>query len=326
MSTIGLAVCLGIAAGLLLPTGAAYAQQKLRFAHVYETTEAYHKWAVWAADEVKKRTNGRYQIDVFPASSLGKEEDIFAGLALGTINMSYTGSFYAASRFGPMAISSAPYMFRDQAHWLAYRDSPMFQELADGFHKTTGQKVLGLVYYGERHVTSNKPIRTPEDMKGMKLRVPNSPMYMLLPKAVGANPAPIAFAEVYLALQQGTVDGQENPLPTIRAKKFYEVQKYIALTGHLIDSLLILVGGPTWTKLSPADQEIFQAVYREAAARCTDEIRAEEAKLAAEMEKSFGVTVMQVDRDAFRKAMAPMLTQAGLPWSPEHYERVQAIR
>ena len=108
--------------------------------------------------------------------------------------------------------------------------------------KSGGHKVLAITYYGERHVTSNKAINKPEDMKGVKIRVPDAPLYTMFPRAVGANPTPIAFAEVYLALQNGTVDAQENPLPTIDAKKFYEVQKFIVLTGHITDALLSIVG------------------------------------------------------------------------------------
>lgn len=302
------------------------AQERLRFAHVYEPNEPYHKWAVWAADEVRRKTAGRIDISVFGSSSLGREEDIFAGLALGTIQMTYTGSFYASQRHGPMAVSSAPYMFRDADHWVKYRDSALFREIANGFTAAAGHRVLALTYYGERHVTSNRPIRTPADMRNMKLRVPNSPMYLLLPRAVGANAAPIAFAEVYLALQNGTVDGQENPLPTILNRRFYEVQKYIALTGHMIDSLVTLVGAPVWNRLSAADRATLEETFAEAAAKCTEEIRQIEARLGSEFASVHRVEVLQVDRAAFRAAMAPLLEAPNLPWTPEHFRRVQEIR
>jgi tripartite ATP-independent transporter DctP family solute receptor len=300
--------------------------ETLRFAHVYELSEPYHKWALWAADEIKKRTNGRYEIQVFPASTLGKEQDLYAGLMLGTIDLTYTGSFYASRDYGPMAISSAPFMFRDFQHWTAYRDSPFFREISESFAQKTGDKVLALLYYGEREVTSNKPVRVPADMKGMKFRTPDSPMYTMFPRAVGANPTPIAFAEVYLALQNGTVDGQENPLPTILAKKFYEVQKYISLTGHITDSLLTLASSNVWKKLSDADKAIFEAVYKESAARCTDEIRALEGQLATEFETKYKVTVIKVDRKPFQDAMAKELQATNLPWTPEQYQKVQTIR
>ena len=224
--------------------GPASAQTKLKWAHVYEVAEPYHTQALWAAEEIKKRTSGRYEIGVFAASQLGNENQINEGLGLGTVDIIYTGTSFAGSIHKPLAISGAPFMLRDFNHWKSYRDSKLFRDIAKGYEDKTKHKVNALTYYGERMVTANKEIKKPEDMKGMKLRVPPAPLYLMLAKSVGANATPIAFAEVYLALQQGTVDGQENPLPTIMAKKFYEVQSHIMLTGHIAESLLTITGTP----------------------------------------------------------------------------------
>ena len=174
-------------------------------------------------------------------------------------------------------------------------------------------------------MTSNKPINKPEDMKGLKIRVPDAPLYTMFPRAVGANPTPIAFAEVYLALQNGTVDAQENPLPTIDAKKFYEVQKYIVLTGHITDALLTIVGGPTWNKLSDADKKIFEAVLKEAAARATSQIIEIEAKLGAEFEKR-GKEVVKVDRKPFRDAVVKLHNGPDATWDKATYDKLQALK
>ena len=230
-----------VAAGMSFT--AASAQTELKWGHVYETASPYHEWALWAADEFEARTDGRYTIEVFPASSLGKQVDLAEGLGLGTVDIIYDGQFFAGRRYGPMAIGSAPFMFRDYDHWQAYRDSELFGDLSDGYTEVTGDAVMGLVYYGQRHVTSNEEIQAPADMEGMKIRVPNATLYKMFPESVGANPTPMAFAEVYLALQQGVVDAQENPLPTIQFKKFHEVQDYITLTGHITDALLTIVSG-----------------------------------------------------------------------------------
>ena len=238
------------AAGLALAALPAAAQTKLKWAHVYEVTEPYHTEALWAADEIKKRTNGKYEIQVFPASQLGNENQINEGLGLGTVDMIYTGVAFAGSIHKPIAITNAPYVLRDFEHWKAYRDSKLFRDIAKGYEDKTRHKVIALNYYGQRHVTANKEIKKPEDMKGMKLRVPPAPLFLMFTKSVGANATPIAFAEVYLALQQGTVDGQENPLPTIMAKKFYEVQSHVMLTGHITELLLTIVGTHVWGKLS----------------------------------------------------------------------------
>jgi len=245
--------------------GPASAQTKLKWAHVYEVAEPYHTQALWAAEEIKKRTDGRYEIQVFPASQLGNENQINEGLGLGTVDMIYTGTSFAGSIHKPLAISGAPFMVRDFNHWKSYRDSKLFRDIAKGYEDKTKHKIIALTYYGERMVTANKEIKKPEDMKGMKLRVPPAPLYLMLAKSVGANATPIAFAEVYLALQQGTVDGQENPLPTIMAKKFYEVQSHIMLTGHIIESLLTITGSHVWAKLSDADKTKLKSLNQEIA-------------------------------------------------------------
>ncbi|MCE9683331.1 sialic acid TRAP transporter substrate-binding protein SiaP [Halomonas alkalisoli] len=305
-------------------TGAVQAQETLRFAHVYETSEPFHKWAEWAAEQIAERTEGRYTMQVHPASSLGKEEDINEGLELGTVDVIYTGTQFAGRSYGPMGIAGAAYMFRDFDHWQAYADSDLFQEIAQGYQDQTGNVPIALNYYGERHVTSNVPVNEPADMQDMKIRVPNAPMYMMMPRAVGANPTPIAFDEVYLALQQGVVDAQENPLPTIRAKAFHEVQDYINLTGHITDSLITIVGGPRWNQLSEEDREIFREVFQEAAENNTRDIQQAEAELVAWFEEQ-GNTVNEVDREAFREAVVPAHNGSAATWDEEIYDRLQAI-
>ena len=298
----------------------AQAAEKLKFAHVYETTEPYHKRALWAAEEIKKQTNGRYEIEVFPASSLGKESDINEGLGLGTVDIIYTGALFAGRFYGPIAISGAPFMFRDLDHWKSYAASDLFSELSEGYRKKTGHTVLALTYYGQRPVTSNKPI-----LKNLKIRVPDAPLYRMFPEAVGANPTPIAFAEVYLALQQGVADAQENPLPTIQAKKFYEVQKHINLTGHITDALLTIVSSTRWDSMKPADQKIFASVLKEAAAKATADIVESEQKLAAWFEKE-GVTVNRVDRGPFREAVVKLHNGPSATWDKATYDKLQALK
>ena len=138
------------------------------------------------------------------------------------------------------------------------------RSLPKGYADKTGHQILAVTYYGARHTSSNKPIKTCADLKGLKIRVPDVPAYLAMPRACGANTAPIAFAEVYLALQNGTVEAQENPLTTIEAKKFYEVQKHIALTGHIVDHLNTVVSSGLWKKLSDEDKKIFTDVAQEA--------------------------------------------------------------
>jgi len=318
----GLAV---VASGLFFGGGDAAEARTLKWAHVYETSSPYHNWALWVADELKKRSNGELEVEVFPASSLGKESDINEGLTLGTVDLIYTGQLFAGNNYGPIAIGGSPYMFRDFKHWTAFRSSDLFQDLASGYRDETGHEVIAMTYYGERHVTSNKEIKQPADMANLKIRVPDAPLYTMFPRAVGANPTPIAFAEVYLALQQGVVDAQENPLPTIQFKKFYEVQSDINLTGHITDALLTIIGGPTWDAMDLTDRDTLITILNEAAANCTEDIRKKEAELA-DWFRGQGVQVNVVDRGPFRDATVPSHNGPEATWPQEIYDRLQAIQ
>jgi len=326
------AVALGIALAAGMSAAPALAQQKLKFAHVYEVSEPYHTAAVWAAGEIAKRTSNRYTMDVFPASSLGKETDINQGLSLGTVDIIYTGQLFAGRSYGPISIGGAPFVFRDFDHWKKFSTSKLFTELSEGYAKAAGgNRVVAITYYGNRQTTANKALNKPEDMKGLKIRVPDAPLYTLFPRAVGANPTPIAFAEVYLALQNKIVDAQENPLPTIDAKKFYEVQSHINITAHITDALLSIIGGPLWSKLNEADRKTFTAVFQEAAVRATGEIIDIEKRLMTDF-STRGKTVVMVDRKPFMAAVQKFYVSgklpdgAALPWPKDVYDRLQAIK
>ncbi|USH04339.1 sialic acid TRAP transporter substrate-binding protein SiaP [Grimontia kaedaensis] len=296
----------------------------LKWAHVYEPEHPYHKAALWAADELKNRTDGRLELKVYPSSSLGKEVDINEGLNIGSVDIIYSGAAFSEQFYGPVSISNYPFMIRDFDHWKAYRNSDLFNEIKAGYKEATNNEIVALSYYGQRHVTSNKPIKSPKDMEGLKIRVPNAPLFMMFPNATGANPTPMAFSEVYLALQQGVVDAQENPLPTIKFKKFYEVQSNINLTGHITISSLTLVSGLTKMKVSEGDYGTLLAVMDEASLRASGEVNKSEQELGAWFE-SQGVSVNTVDKKAFQDAVAPLLSGDDLPFTQTQAERLKAL-
>ncbi len=319
-------VILAATATLALTAGApALAQQKLKWAHVYETSEPYHTESVWAAAEIKRRTNGKFDIEVFPASTLGKETDINQGMTLGTVDMIISGPSFAARSYPRLGIAYYPFIFRDADHLLAYSKSPVFAEMVEEFRAKTGIQILAYTYYGARQVTAQKPFTDCAGMKGLKIRVPDVPTYMATPKACGANPTPIAFAEVYLALQNGTVDAQENPLTTIEAKKFYEVQKAIMMTSHIVDGLTTQVAPHVWNKLTPEEKQIFTEVTREAAARATAKIKAREAELADEFKKK-GLQIVVVNRQSFIDAVLKSTTPESLGFTKADYDKIVAIK
>ena len=324
MRLLSKGILLAVASAAIVAGGPAAAQQKLKWAHVYETSEPYHTQSVWAAEEIKKRTNGKFDVQVFPASSLGKETDINQGLTLGTVDMIISGPSFAARSYPRIGIAYYPFIFRDADHLIAYSKSPVFAEMVEGFQQKSGIHITAYTYYGARQTTSNRPFTDCAGMKGLKIRVPDVPAYMATPKACAANPTPIAFAEVYLALQNKTVDAQENPLPTILAKKFYEVQTHVNLTGHITEMLIAIVGGHVWSKLSNADKKTFETVLKEAAARATQEIIDIEKKLGAEFEKR-GKTVVKVDRKPFRDATMKLHNGPDATWPKDVYDKLQKL-
>ncbi len=311
--------------GLAMLAGQAQAQTKLKYAHVYETSEPFHTQAVWAAQEFAKRTNNKYQIDVFPASQLGKETDINQGLSLGTVDIIMSGSSFAARTYAPLGVTYYPFTFRDADHLLAYTKSDIFKELTKGYEDKTGHKITAVTYYGVRHTSTNRPFKSCAEMKGLKIRVPDVPAYLATPRACGANTTPIAFAEVYLALQNGTVEAQENPLTTIEAKKFFEVQKAIVLTGHIVDHLNTIVAKGTWAKFSDEDKKIWTEVSQEAAKRAGDMIKKREAELV-QFFKDKGLQVIDVDRKDFLDNVIKNVSFESFGYRKADWEKIQAVK
>ena len=314
-----------IATAALVAGGPAAAQQKLTWAHVYETSEPYHTESVWAAAEIKKRTNGKFDIEVFPASTLGKETDINQGMALGTVDMIISGPSFAARSYPRLGIAYYPFIFRDADHLIAYSKSPVFAEMVNEFRAKTGIQITAYTYYGARQTTAKVAFTDCAGMKGLKIRVPDVPTYMAMPKACGANPAPIAAAEVYLALQNGTVEAQENPLTTIEAKKFYEVQKAIMLTGHIVDGITTQVAPHVWNKLTDDEKKIFTEVTREAAARATAQIKKRESELADEF-RAKGLQIVTVDRKSISDAVLKNSPLEAMGFSRADYDAIVAIK
>jgi len=239
--------------------------------------------------------------------------------------MTLSGSSFAAKSFPRIGVTYYPYTFRDASHLLAYGKSDVFRELTDGYAAKSGNQIISMSYYGVRHTSSNRPFTRCAEMKGLKIRVPDLPMYTAMPRSCGANTAPIAFAEVYLALQNGTVEAQENPLTTLEAKKFYEVQKNVILTGHIVDHVNTVVGGHLWKKLTDAEKKMFIEVCQEASARATADIVAREKALVAEFRKK-GLNIIEVNVADFRDAVLKSVSFEQFGYLKSDWERIQAIK
>ena len=314
------------AAALLASTAIAHAQTTLKWAHVYETSEPFHTESVWAAEEIGKRTEGRYKVDVFPASQLGKENDLNQGLKLGTVDIIVSGSSFQARDFPRIGVTYYPYIFRDAAHLLAYTKSDIYKTLTAGYEEKTGNHITATTYYGTRETTtSSREIKTCADMAGLKIRVPDVPAYLAMPRACGANTTPIAFAEVYLAWQNGTVEAPENPLTAIEAKKFFEVQKNIIRTGHIVDHLNTVVSKQVWASLSDEDKTIFTEVMMEAAERATKIVEEREAALVEKF-RADGLNVTEVDKADFERTVLEKVPFEEFGYEKADWEAIRAVQ
>ncbi len=289
-------------------SGAA-AQNVLKLGHVYETGHPMHVGATEAAKLMNECTSGSVTIDVFPSSQLGKETALNEQIRFGGVDIMFTGAIFGSSAYSPLAISAAPYIFNDRDHALRYRTSDVFQELWQGWSDATGAHILSAGYFGAFNVSSNEPVQTPADLAGVKVRVPDAPIWMAFPRAVGANPTPIAFAEVYVALQQGVASASVNPLPVTYAKKFYEVQEYVNLTGHLIEFVFWIVGDHVWSALSESERACMQQAADIFGTRSTELVVGQEDNLREQMTQEGLIKFVEPDVAAFQQATQDVIKE-----------------
>lgn len=290
---------------VLLLSSFTFAEPKfvLKLGHVANTEKPYAKAAVHFAESVAEKTDGAVEVQVFPSSQLGNQRDLVEGLTFGTVDMTLTSTAVLGNFLPEMAVFDLPFIFRDKPHTYKALDTigmEMGEEL-----ESKGIKLLAFFENGTRHLTNNiRPVRTPEDMKGLKIRVMEQPVYIEMMKELGANPTPMAFGELFTALQQGTVDGQENPISHIWTKRFFEVQKYISLTGHTYSAEPLLISMTTWKKLPKEYQEAIIASANETLdwhrSKCseTDNLFWENVRETGKCE------IIEVDKEPFRKATA----------------------
>ncbi|MGD0263864.1 MAG: sialic acid TRAP transporter substrate-binding protein SiaP [Candidatus Methylomirabilota bacterium] len=317
------ALLVGLALFVVVPV--ASAQTVMKWGIVVPPEHPFVLGMKKTAEIVAQKTNNRIQIQVFPAAQLGTGKDMIEATVFGSQALVTEGAAMFSQWAPRLSIMEAPYLFRDVNHMVKAIKSPVGQEMVDELTTKRGLRSLGVVYYGVRHLTANKPIHTPEDVKGLKLRVPEVPLYLEMARAWGANPTPMAIAELYLALKQGTVDAQENPIPTINSGKFYEVQKYLILTGHIMVPQLHVISDKVWKSLSAADQKILQEAVDEGIAFSTDMLIKQEQTQAEEFKKK-GMQVITPDVAAFKKASMAVIPKMEGVWGKGLYEKLAEIR
>jgi TRAP-type transport system periplasmic protein len=281
----------------------AQAPIKITLGHGAAIGNPRHEAAVKFADVVKAKTNGRIEVQVAPSAQLGDDAAMVTALRTGALDISANSQGAVANAVPEFAAYGMPFMFSSTAQAFKVLDGPLGKELADRSAEK-GMVVLGYWDNGIRHMTnSKKPITKVEDMKGLKMRTPPDAVLVDIMQALGAEAQQIKFAELYVALQQGVVDGQENPLVNIHSSKLYEVQKHLALTSHMFQMTPFLMSKRSWDRLSEADRKAILEASAEATALQRKLSQEADDKLLADL-KSKGVQVTVVDKAAFAKATA----------------------
>ena len=305
--------------------GAARAATVIRWATVVAATHPEVAMMNKVAADMKEQAGGAIEIQVYPNGQLGSSRDIIESASSGATQMVVEGAAQFGQFVAPFSILEAPYVWRDVAHIHRALAAPLMDGMINQLVAERSLRMIGANYYGTRHVTSGtRVVHTADDMKGFKLRIPEVDTYRAMAEAWGARPTPLNIGELYLALSQGAVDGEENPLPTIQASKFNEVQKYLVLTAHIMTPRPIMINERTWVSLDAKQQELLRAAIAKRAHEQDDEIVKREAGLAETFAKG-GMTVITPDIDSYRKpviAKMPVLFEA--KWGKGLWDKVLA--
>ena len=295
---------------------------KLKLADTVPATDPYFKAEQAFARRVAQATRGRIEIEVFPGGQLGPDLAMAQGVKLGTIDMAISGTttskvtddFYL------------PYLFKDVEHQRRVMDGEIGARIRDRFRADTGMVMVGEAYFSTRHLTSNRPVRRLEDLDGLGMRVPQIPPLVATWRKLGASPTPIDFTELFGALQQGVVDGQENPYSLIYNASFYQVQRYVAQTAHGVPMRFLFMNEGTWNDLTPADRALFRRIWQEEARKLA-QVQIEQEQAFLQKLRDEGMTVTRVDTDRFRAAVADVWREyAPEAWGRGTYEEIQSLR
>ncbi|WP_299360401.1 TRAP transporter substrate-binding protein [uncultured Paracoccus sp.] len=292
-----------LSAGLLslqLALPAAAAETTLKLGHLANEQNSWHKAAVKFGEELAALTDGRIEVQVFPNESLGKELDLINGMQLGTADMTITGE--SLQNWAPKAaLLAVPYAYPSLEKMDEVASGPIGDEIEEEIIAKAQIRPIAYFARGPRNLTSNREIMTPDDLNGLKLRVPNVPLFLKTWEAMGAAPTPMAFSEVFTSLQNGTIDAQENPLALIESAKFNEVQDFVNRTEHVRSWIYLTISEMAWNKLSDEDKEAVMEAARRAQEYERELFLADEQSLEQTL-KDGGMTFVDSDKAAFAAA------------------------
>jgi len=322
-------ICRALAAALLLVGGgSAFAQTTiLRWGDVVGGSHPQVLMIERVATEVKAKTGGRVEIQGFAGGQIGGSRDMIEAVANGSQQLVTEGAANFGAWIPSISVVEAPFIWRDPQHLIKALNGPLLAQYNEQLVKARGMRILGALYYGTRHLTtSNKAVNSLADMKALKVRVPENDVFKAMAESWGAKPTPMNFNELYLALKQGVVDGQENPLPTIKSGKFNEVQKYLVLTGHIMTPRLVVVNDAAWQKIAAADRKVVEDVLKAQMNWADAQIISQEKTLVDEF-KAAGMTVLTPDVAEIRKAtLAAVPPKFEAKWGKGTYENIANMK
>jgi len=314
---------LAIAAVAIAAAGAAGAQTVLKMAHVYVPGNIWYESAEAYAKAVEQRSGGKVKIQIAHSGTTGDWPQSIEGLKIGT-NDIVLQSIGTLDRYGTLAgIEAYPYLMRDVDQFKKVYFGPVGAALFDDIAKKTGFRIVGAGYRGARHLTNNKRIEKLADLRGVKLRVPPLKMYRMTWETLGASPVPMGPAELFTSMQQGVVDGQENPLEWIESNKYNEVQKYVVETGHILGAMTWIFSEQRFRQLPPDVQQILKEEGEKVMLAYTDRMVRTEGEIKARLQAK-GMTFIKVDTAPWQATLAPMAKE--FPELADWVQKIQAVR
>jgi tripartite ATP-independent transporter DctP family solute receptor len=296
----------------------------LRLGHIQSESNAWHQGSLKFAELVEEKTNGAVKVEVYPSSTLGEDRDLVEGMQIGSVDFALVAG--VMSNFHePYAILELPYLFEDLEHLEEFVYGENGKQLQEEMLEETGVRGLEFWLRGPRELTTNELVETPEDLRGIKIRVPNIEASVEGWKAMGASPTPMNFGEVYSSLQTGVIDAQENPVEFTVSARIHEVQDYLVKTDHVFGYVQLLMSELTFEELTEAEREAVLEAAEEARNFQNDLVMQEEEEALQEM-LDYGVEVIEVDQDAFRDSVQEVNENLADKYGRELYDTILDMR
>lgn len=299
--------------------------QELKLAYVMAPGGPAHEAAQYFAELVEKKTGGQLRVKSFPSAQLGNDRELSEAVMIGSVDMVVGGTAPIGWYLPEYGAIEAPFTFRSYEHLDRVLKGETGKAIADTYSIKRRTKILGWWHRGPRYLTTtDRKVTTPADLEGLKLRVPELPTYIEAWKILGANPTPVTYSEIFMALKQGIAEGQENPLEVIYTSSFHEVQKYVMETEHLLGVYMFMINEPLFDGLSPEHQKAISEAVEEAGRREHELMLKYDEEFAQNLTEA-GMEFVEVDREAFRRKVAKELPKRFADeWAPGFYEAITA--